>query len=110
MRLTDKESLIVLVAFALGSQLCRFLPFLLLDKKCDQNKTLKYLGTVLPDAAIGLLLVYSLKDISFSLSSSFVPQLLAVSLVALVHYLKENMLLSIAVGTISYMLLIQFVF
>ena len=38
------------------------------------------------------------------------PQLIAVALTAGVHLWRKNTLLSIAVGTIGYMLLIHFVF
>ena len=39
-----------------------------------------------------------------------IPQIIAITATAAVHIWKKNTLLSIAVGTIGYMLLIHFVF
>ncbi|NEU34432.1 hypothetical protein GN156_27665, partial [bacterium LRH843] len=43
------------------------------------------IGVVLPAAVIGLLVVYSLKDISFVSGSHGLPEMLAVGFVVLLH-------------------------
>ncbi|WP_373460030.1 branched-chain amino acid transporter permease [Paenibacillus sp. V4I7] len=55
-----------------------------------------------PAAALGLLVIYSMKDVSFNHG---VPELISVTIVALLHIWRRNMLLSIASGTIVYMLI-----
>lgn len=73
-------------------------------------KFVQYLGNVLPVAILGILIVYCLKDFEQGNVNYIVPQLIAVALTAGVHLWRKNTLLSIAVGTIGYMLLIHFVF
>ena len=69
-----------------------------------------YLGRVLPYAVMAMLVVYCLKGISFSAPGNFLPELLCTALVAALHIWKRNTLLSIAGGTVAYMLLVQLVF
>ena len=70
----------------------------------------QYLGRVLPAAVFGLLVVYSLKDISLFTGSHGIPEAIAIALVIALHCWKRQMLLSIAGGTVCYMLLVQLVF
>lgn len=73
-------------------------------------KFIKYLGAVLPVAILGILIVYCLRDFEKGSINYILPQIIAVALTAGIHLWKKNTLLSIAVGTIGYMLLIHFVF
>ena len=59
-----------------------------------------------PSAVIGLLVVFCLKDAVFT-SWHGLPELLGILAVALLHRWKKNILLSIAGGTIFYMVLVQ---
>ena len=61
-------------------------------------------------AVIGLLVVYCFKGVSLMTGSHGIPELLGTLSVAGLHLWKKNMLLSIGVGTIVYMLLVQLVF
>lgn len=86
--------------------LIRALPFLILgDKKTPAY--IDYLGKYLPYSIIGMLVVYCLKDISFTDTPYGLPELAAVILVAVLHRWKRNTLLSIVIGTVFYMLLLQ---
>ena len=100
----------VAVNILLGTALTRFLPFMLFPAGKETPKYIKYLGSVLPSAVFGLLLVYSLKNISFISGSHGIPEMIAVAFTAVLHLWKRQMLISIAGGTILYMILIQFVF
>ena len=73
-------------------------------------KYIQYLGKVLPAAVFGLLVIYSLKDVSILGGSHGIPELIAIAVVAVLHLWKRQMLLSIAAGTVCYMMLVQFVF
>ena len=55
---------------------------------------------------IGLLVVYCLKDAVFT-SFHALPELIAIVCVAALQVWKKNMLLSMAVGTVLYMVLVQ---
>lgn len=76
----------------------------------EPPRFITYLGTVLPYAMTGLLVVYSLKGVHLTSGSHGIPELLAIIAIALLHIWKRNMLLSIAGGTAVYMLLVQLVF
>ena len=71
---------------------------------------MKYLGKVLPFAIIAMLMVYCLKGTSLLEWPYGLPELIAVAAVVVLHLWKKNTLLSIGVGTVLYMLLVQFVF
>lgn len=88
----------------------RLFPFALFGGKKEVPKFIKYLGAVLPVAILGILIVYCLRDFEKGSINYILPQIIAVALTAGIHLWKKNTLLSIAVGTIGYMLLIHFVF
>lgn len=88
----------------------RFLPFLIFGEKGETPAVISHLGRVLPYAVMAMLVVYCLKGLDFSAPGSFVPELLCTALVAGLHVWKRNTLLSIGVGTVAYMLLVQLVF
>lgn len=87
----------------------RFAPFVVFNSK-KTPKALSYLSKVLPYSVMGMLVVYCLKDVSFRNFNSFLPELISIVVVALSYVIKRNSLLSIVGGTITYMLLLQFVF
>lgn len=89
----------------LGTLLTRFLPFLLFPAGKPTPKYIQYLGTVLPSAVFGLLVVYCLKDVSLFAGNHGIPELLSIAAVVGLHIWKRQMLLSIAGGTLCYMLL-----
>lgn len=98
---------LILIMAALTAAL-RFLPFVMFSK--GTPKTIVYLGNLLPNAIMAMLVVYCLKNVSFTAGSHGIPEALAVLLVAVLHKWKHNMLLSILGGTAAYMLLVQAVF
>lgn len=98
---------LILIMAALTAAL-RFLPFVMFSK--GTPKTIVYLGNLLPNAIMAMLVVYCLKNVSFTASSHGIPEAMAVFLVAVLHKWKHNMLLSILGGTAAYMLLVQAVF
>ena len=57
-----------------------------------------------------MLVVYCLRFVSFRRCSYGLPELIGIFITAGLHLWKRNMLLSIAAGTITYMLLIRYVF
>ena len=108
--MTLTQQLITILMVILGTMLTRFLPFLLFPDGKPTPKYIRYLGTVLPAAVFGLLVVYCLKDVSLFTGSHGIPELISIVAVAALHLWKRQMLMSIAGGTVCYMLLVQLVF
>ena len=110
MTMTPVQTLITVLALALGTALTRALPPLLFPDGKKNPKIIDELTPLIPPAVIGLLVVYSLKSIDLSSAARWLPELIAISVTAAVHLWRRNMILTIAAGTLVYMLLIQFVF
>ena len=108
--MTLTQQIITIAIVVLGTMLTRFLPFLLFPAGKPTPKYVRYLGKVLPPAVFGMLVIYCLKNVSIFTGSHAIPEMLSIVLVVLLHLWKRQMLLSIAGGTICYMLLVQFVF
>ena len=108
--MTLQQQIITIALCALATMLTRFLPFLIFPAGRPAPRFIQYLGRVLPGAVFGMLVVYCLKDISLLTGSHGLPELLAVLTVVGLHLWKRQMLLSIAGGTVVYMLLVQLVF
>ncbi|MDQ0859593.1 branched-chain amino acid transporter permease [Bacillus sp. V2I10] len=104
------QQFITIAMVVLGTMLTRFLPFIVFPSGKPTPKYVQYLGKVLPPAVIGLLVIYCFKDVSLLSGSQGIPEFIAVAVVALLHFWKKKMLLSIAGGTIVYMILVQLVF
>ena len=108
--MTLTQQIITIGICVLGTMTTRFLPFLLFSSKKPTPGYIRYLGKVLPAAIFGMLVVYCLKNVSILTGSHGVPELLAIAVVVALHLWKRQMLLSIAGGTVCYMLLVQLIF
>lgn len=100
------EQIITISMVVLGTMLTRFLPFLLFPAGRPTPRCIQYLGKVLLAAVFGLLVIYCLRGVSIAAGSHGIPELIAIAAVVLLHLWKRQMLLSIAGGTICYMLLV----
>ena len=65
---------------------------------------------MLPGAIFSMLVIYCLRSVQPLQYSYGLPQAIAIAVTVGLHLWKKQMLLSIAGGTVCYMLLIQFVF
>jgi len=110
MIMSTHQSIITILVVVLGTMVTRFLPFILFPAKKTPPKYIQYLGQVLPYAVIGLLVVYSLKDVSFISGNHGLPEFISILSITILHLWKKNTLLSISAGTIIYMILVQTVF
>ena len=95
---------------AVATWFCRSAAFIVFGGKKEIPKAVIYLGKVLPGAVFGLLVIYSLHSVSLFYGSHGIPEIAAVLAVILLQLWKRQMLLSIAGGTILYMVLVQMVF
>lgn len=108
--MTLTEQAITIAMCVLGTTLTRFLPFVIFGGKKPTPYFVHYLGRMLPSAVFGMLIIYCLKDVNFAGSFHGAPELLAISATIALHFLRRQMLLSIAGGTIVYMFLVQYIF
>ena len=108
--MTLSEEIITIGMCVLATLLTRFLPFIVFSEKKKTPKFIEYLGKALPAAIFALLVVYCLKNVDVTAGSHGIPEFISVAVVAALHLWKRKILLSMAGGTLCYMLLVQLVF
>lgn len=100
------EIILTILIVVIGTMITRFLPFIIFPANKTPPAFIQYLGNVLPSAVIALLVIYSLKD-SFAGNYYGFPEVISIAFIVLLHKWKRNTLLSIGLGTIFYMILVQ---
>ena len=98
------QQIITIAMVVLATMLTRFLPFIVFPSGKSTPKYIQYLGKVLPAAVFGLLVIYCLKNVDVMTGSRGLPELISIAVVTGLHLWKRNMLISIAGGTLCYML------
>lgn len=102
---TAQIVLTVLLAVA-GVALTRFLPFLVFRPGRPTPPFVAYLGKWLGPAVFGLLVVYCLRE-PLTTGARLVPALVCTAVTVALQLWKRQMMLSMAVGTGLYMLLLR---
>lgn len=108
--MTTGRALLIVFIVALCTLITRLIPFVLFGGKREVPKAVRYLGQILPPAIMATLVVYCLKGVDLFSASHGIPELASVAVTAFLHAWRRNVLLSIAAGTLCYMVLVQFVF
>ena len=90
MRLNAIQTLIILLAITVGTVITRFLPPILFPHGKPLPKFLQELCTLLPPAMMGLLLVYSLRNVSFASAGQWLPECIAIAVTAGLHLLAAQ--------------------
>lgn len=108
--MTLTQQIVTIGLCILGTMATRFLPFLIFNENRKTPAYIQYLGKYLPSAVFGMLVIYCLKNVSLLQGSHGIPELISILITIFLHLWKKQMLLSIAGGTICYMLLIHFMF
>lgn len=108
--MTQAQQFLTIAMGTLATMITRFLPFVVFGKQGQPPEFVRYLGRVLPAATFGMLIVYCLKGVTPFAGSHGVPELLALLATAALHKWKHSMLLSVAGGTVCYVLLVQTIF
>lgn len=104
------RSIAIILVVAVTIFFTRLIPFLFFPKGKEVPQVVQFLGKYLPPAVIGMLVVYCLKAMNFAQVPNWMPEVIAVAVVVILHRWKRNNLLSIGAGTVLYMFLIQAVF
>ncbi|MDO4222770.1 MAG: branched-chain amino acid transporter permease [Acinetobacter sp.] len=108
--MTLNEQLITLVAMIAALQFCRWLPFWAFPAHRPIPVYVQYLAKVLPASVFGLLVIYCYKNVDVWSDFHGAAEFIAGAVVVALHLWRKNMFLSIAVGTVLYMYLVQQVF
>lgn len=108
--MTLAQKIITITICAFATMMTRFLPFLIFREGKPTPKYIQYLGKALPAAIFGMLVVYCLKNVDILGGSHGLPELIAIIVTVALHLWKRQMLISIAGGTVCYMMLVQLAF
>ena len=106
----DLHGMALVAVVTAVTMLIRFLPFLVFGGGRPTPRFITYLAGGLPCAIMAMLVVYCLRSVDLLGPTHGLPELLAGAAVVGLHLWKKNTLLSIAVGTALYMVLVQAVF
>lgn len=106
----DNHAALVILIMGLVTLATRLLPVLIFGRGEKVPDYILYLGKVVPFTAMGLLIVYCLKDVSVVESPHGLPELIALAVVSGSYLWKRNTILSVVIGTVVYMVLVQMVF
>lgn len=91
---------------ALVTALTRGLPFLAFGKMERPPKSVIYLGKYLPGAIMTLLVIYSLRNEIYTFPES--PGIFVAIGIFILQLIFKNTFLSMAAGTVAYMIIINF--
>lgn len=105
--MTLSQQILTIGIMAVGVMITRFLPFTVFPSEDKTPDFVCYLGRFLPSAVFGMLVVYSIKDVSFLSGYYGVPELTGIASTVVLHVWRRNMLVSIAGGTLVYLLLVN---
>ena len=105
--MTILQEILTIAACVIATMLTRFLPFAIFRENKTTPKYIDYLGKALPAAVFGMLVVYCLKNVDATSKPHAIPEIIAIGITAILHKKWVNMLVSIAGGTIAYMVLIR---
>jgi len=102
--LSLKMALLASLCIALVIFSERLFPFALFSRK-DPPPLIRFIEKYIPSMVIAILIVYCLKDMSFSSAPYGVPYLVGVGAAVLLHLTLKNPMVSIFGSTIIYMIL-----
>ena len=109
--MTDyRHAVLIILVMGIVTLATRIFPVFIFGRNEQVPDFVLYLGRVVPYTAMGLLIVYCLKDVSIFSGSHALPEIISLVVVSVTYLLKRNTILSVVIGTILYMVLVQTVF
>ncbi len=108
--MTLNEQILTIITAIIAVQLCRWIAFWIFPAHKKIPDFVQYLGKALPPAVFGLLVVYCYKNVDVLNEHHGMAEFLAGAVVMVLHLWRKNMFISIGVGTILYMILVQKIF
>ncbi len=110
MTMTPLQMGITIAMCVIGTVATRFLPYVIFRGNKPIPTYVQYLGNVLGPAVFGLLIVYCLRNVNLFAWPYGIPEAIALFVVSITYVWKRNMMISMAAGTVLYMVLVQTVF
>lgn len=104
------RALIMIIIMGAATFATRIVPVLIFGRKDKVPGFILYLGRTVPYTAMGLLIVYCLKDVSLLAGTHALPEIISLAVVTATYLWKRNTVASVALGTVCYMMLVQKVF
>jgi len=109
--MTDaRHAMIVIAVMGLAVLATRIVPVLIFGRGGKVPEFILYLGRVVPYTAMGLLIVYCLRDVPMLDAPHGLPEIIALAVVTGTYLWKRNTILSVVIGTALYMFLVQSIF
>ena len=105
-----RHAMIIILVMGVMTLATRILPVLIFGRGEKVPDYIMYLGRVVPYTAMGLLIVYCLKDVHILEAPHALPEIIALAAVCLTYLWKRNSIFSVVIGTVLYMILVQRVF
>ena len=102
--LTLKAALIASFASGLLILGTRVLPFAVFSKR-NPPAIIRFIEKYMPGIIMSVLLVYCLKDVTFTASPFGLPELISIAAVVILHLSLKNSMISIFGGTVLFMVL-----
>lgn len=102
----NKYAFIILLIVTGITFLIRISTFLLFRNK-EMPKSIKYIANILPLAIMPTLVIYCIRETAWTDYRSVIPTFVAITITALVHLWKKNFILSLIIGTATFMILIR---
>ena len=109
--MTDyRHAMIVIAVMGLAVLSTRIVPVLIFGRGERVLEFILYLGRVVPYTAMGLLIVYCLRDVPVMDAPHGLPEIISLAVVTVTYIWKRNTILSVVIGTALYMFFVQSVF
>lgn len=105
--MTTTQMVVTLALVMAGTVVTRSLPFVVFPAGRETPAFVRYLGQVLPAAALGMLVVYCYKGLDLAGPGHGLPELIAGAVVVILQRWRRNMFLSIVAGTALYLVLLR---
>lgn len=105
--MNNLEIYIAIFIMTLVNYFTRAFPFLFFSKKQLPNYLI-FIAKYFPAIIMSILIVYTLKDVDFRTEFYGLKEIFSILFTAILHLVFKNYLVSIFLGTISYMVLIQY--
>ncbi len=106
--MSEYELLLAIIVMTIANFITRVFPFLFFAKK-EPPKIIAFVANSFPPIIMTILIFYTLGKIDFTVAPYGTKELMAIVVTALLHIRFSNYLISIFMGTIFYMILVQFV-
>lgn len=99
---------LAMMSAGIGMIICRMLPYIIFAN-AKLPKLVKFYEKYLPYSLMAILFCYCLSGVKFSIYPYGFPEILTLFIVAILQFLKKNMMFSLFLGTVIYLIIIRYV-